>query len=280
MSAEPPKRGKRVHEHRPHVQSLRRSAPRMRFASGLHERRRLGQFVQEEHAGTTAGQEGRRAPDRGLAVEPGQAAQVDRVEAAVRPQHVRDAGAAGDPVRDLGQQVEDAVQDEQVGLPHDRGGRPGPEVARRDRLTNRVPDVPGGGTVEYVNPAEHVYLHDPIAREEGGTPAIIEAIRAGLVFGLKQVVGVDLIRAKEEEFLRRAVRAWTAEPAIQMLAAICTTTSSYRCSMTCSGSRHAAAAPAPARTATNFWASTSTDHTHSNAKSPKAARASSPAGCE
>jgi selenocysteine lyase/cysteine desulfurase len=94
---------------------------------------------------------------------------------------------------------------------------PGVLVVRRELLRNRVPDVPGGGTVEYVNPAEHVYLRDPVAREEGGTPAIVEAIRAGLVLQLKQAVGVEVIRAKEDEFLRRAVGAWAAEPAIEVL---------------------------------------------------------------
>ena len=37
-------------------------------------------------------------------------------------------------------------------------------------LRNRVPTVPGGGTVAYVNPTEHRYLDDPVHREEGGTP--------------------------------------------------------------------------------------------------------------
>ena len=55
---------------------------------------------------------------------------------------------------------------------------------------NRVPDVPGGGTVAYVNDDDHAYLADPEHREEGGTPAIIESIRAGLVFQLKSAVGV------------------------------------------------------------------------------------------
>ena len=96
-------------------------------------------------------------------------------------------------------------------------GTPGVLVVRRDLLRNRVPDVPGGGTVEYVNPTEHHYLTDPVAREEGGTPAIIEAIRAGLVFGLKQAVGVDVIRTHEERFLRRAAEAWGDEPAIEVL---------------------------------------------------------------
>src|SRR3954465_13547718 len=94
---------------------------------------------------------------------------------------------------------------------------PGVLVVRRALLTNRVPDVPGGGTVEYVNSSEHRYLPDVVAREEGGTPAIIEAKRAGLVFGLKQAVGVDGIRANEDRFLQRAVAPWSAEPAIEVL---------------------------------------------------------------
>jgi selenocysteine lyase/cysteine desulfurase len=94
---------------------------------------------------------------------------------------------------------------------------PGVLAVRRDLLTNRVPDVPGGGTVAYVNPSEHRYLEDPVAREEGGTPAIVEAIRAGLVFGLKEAVGVETIRSLEEHFLRRAITAWESEPALEVL---------------------------------------------------------------
>ncbi len=94
---------------------------------------------------------------------------------------------------------------------------PGVLVVRRELLRNRVPDVPGGGTVVFVNPTEHRYLDDPTQREEGGTPAIVESIRAGLVFQLKQCVGVGVIRAHEDQFLRRAVAAWLAEPAIEIL---------------------------------------------------------------
>ena len=94
---------------------------------------------------------------------------------------------------------------------------PGVLVARRELLRNRVPDVPGGGTVAYVNPSEHRYLDDPAQREEGGTPAIVEAIRAGLVFQLKQAVTVDVIRSHEEDFLRRSIGAWLQEPSIEIL---------------------------------------------------------------
>jgi selenocysteine lyase/cysteine desulfurase len=96
-------------------------------------------------------------------------------------------------------------------------GTPGVLVVRRSLLRNRVPDVPGGGTVAYVNPSEHRYLDDPTQREEGGTPAIIESIRAGLVFQLKQAVGVDIIREHEAYYLQRAVSAWAQEPTIEIL---------------------------------------------------------------
>lgn len=94
---------------------------------------------------------------------------------------------------------------------------PGVLVVRRELLTNRVPVMPGGGTVAYVNPTDHRYLDDPVHREEGGTPAIVESIRAGLVFGLKAAVGVDVIRAHEDRFLSRAIEAWANEPAIEIL---------------------------------------------------------------
>lgn len=96
-------------------------------------------------------------------------------------------------------------------------GTPGVLAVRRDLVANRVPTVPGGGTVAYVNPLEHVYLDDPIAREEGGTPDIVGSIRAGLVFQLKQAVGVPLIKSLEAALLQRAVEAWSTEPAIEIL---------------------------------------------------------------
>lgn len=94
---------------------------------------------------------------------------------------------------------------------------PGVLVVRRELLANRVPDVPGGGTVAYVSADDHHYLDDPVHREEGGTPAIIESIRAGLVFQLKETVGVETIEAHEGRLLARAVAAWDQEPCIEIL---------------------------------------------------------------
>ncbi len=94
---------------------------------------------------------------------------------------------------------------------------PGVLVVRRDLVRNRVPTAPGGGTVAFVDPIGHRYLDDPAAREEGGTPAIVESIRAGLVFAVKQAVGTDLIQAREQRLWRRALHRWQANPQLEIL---------------------------------------------------------------
>ncbi len=94
---------------------------------------------------------------------------------------------------------------------------PGVLVVRRVLVRNSVPTVPGGGTVAFVDPVGHRYLDDPVAREEGGTPAIVESIRAGLVFGLKQAIGTGLIAAREEQLWRSVLHRWAANPQIEIL---------------------------------------------------------------
>ncbi len=87
-------------------------------------------------------------------------------------------------------------------------GTPGVLVAKKSLFQNTVPTVPAGGTVAYVSASEQRFLEDPVHREEGGTPAIIESIRAGLVFQLKEAVGVETIREREHHFVRRAIERW------------------------------------------------------------------------
>jgi len=96
-------------------------------------------------------------------------------------------------------------------------GTPGLLVARQSLFTNRVPDVPGGGTVAYVNTMDHDYLLDIEHREEGGTPDIIGAIRAGLVFQLKDAMGTERIRELEEHWVRRAINTWEQNPKLYIL---------------------------------------------------------------
>ncbi len=96
-------------------------------------------------------------------------------------------------------------------------GTPGVLVVKRKIMTNSVPSVPGGGTVSYVSEVGHSYIEDPSHREEGGTPAIIESIRAGLVFRLKNAVGEKAIEALERSFVERAIASWSANQNLQIL---------------------------------------------------------------
>ncbi|MEX1178565.1 MAG: aminotransferase class V-fold PLP-dependent enzyme, partial [Nitriliruptor sp.] len=96
-------------------------------------------------------------------------------------------------------------------------GTPGLLVARRTLFTNRVPGVPGGGTVAYVNAVEHRYHERIELREEGGTPDIIGSVRAGLAFAVKDAVGTELIAARERALVRFAVGAFEEEANLEVL---------------------------------------------------------------
>ncbi|WP_426417390.1 aminotransferase class V-fold PLP-dependent enzyme [Aestuariirhabdus sp. LZHN29] len=96
-------------------------------------------------------------------------------------------------------------------------GTPGVLVVNKKLLSNRVPSVPGGGTVSWVSPASHCYLQASERREEGGTPAIVESIRAGLVFQLKDAVGATTIEKMEHKWIRGALARWESSPQIKVL---------------------------------------------------------------
>src|ERR1035437_664034 len=96
-------------------------------------------------------------------------------------------------------------------------GTPGVLAVRRQVVINEIPSEPGGGTVAYVSDEGHRYLNDPIQREEGGTPDILGSIRAGLVFQLRQAVGVSQIEKIEEDLIRTALAAFCSNPNIYVL---------------------------------------------------------------
>ncbi|MFK7929428.1 MAG: aminotransferase class V-fold PLP-dependent enzyme [Myxococcota bacterium] len=96
-------------------------------------------------------------------------------------------------------------------------GTPGLLIAKRHLFTNRVPAVPGGGTVNYVNEDTHSYIDDPEHREEGGTPDILGSIRCGLVFQLKESVGHSEIQRRERDFTQRAIDSWGSSPNLSIL---------------------------------------------------------------
>lgn len=82
-----------------------------------------------------------------------------------------------------------------------------------------VPDNPGGGTVDWTNPwGNYKYVDDIEAREDGGTPGFLEAIKAALAIELKENMGVANIRAREKEMLSIAFPELRQIPGIKILA--------------------------------------------------------------
>ncbi|ALO45973.1 aminotransferase class V-fold PLP-dependent enzyme [Pseudohongiella spirulinae] len=96
-------------------------------------------------------------------------------------------------------------------------GTPGVLVAKSKWFRNAVPVVPGGGTVSFVTPEKHVYISDIERREEAGTPAIIESIRAGLVVSLQKQVGIDVIESRERDMARYVMQRLQSIPDVQVL---------------------------------------------------------------
>ena len=69
---------------------------------------------------------------------------------------------------------------------------------------NRVPDCPGGGTVEWTNPwGGHQYVDDIEQREDGGTPAFLQTIKVALAVRLKEEMGVKNMLDREHEMLEQ-----------------------------------------------------------------------------
>lgn len=96
-------------------------------------------------------------------------------------------------------------------------GTPGILVVKKAIITNQKPSHIGGGTVSFVTPQDHTFLPIGERREEGGTPAIIESIRAGLVFQLKEAVGDHIIEAKEQQLVNMIHQHWALNPNIERL---------------------------------------------------------------
>lgn len=79
------------------------------------------------------------------------------------------------------------------------------------------PSIAGGGTVDYVGPHDHDFIHDVEARENAGTPGILQTLRAAMVFEVKEAIGVNTIEAREQEMTCRAFERWSSHPRIEIL---------------------------------------------------------------
>jgi selenocysteine lyase/cysteine desulfurase len=98
-------------------------------------------------------------------------------------------------------------------------GTPGILLFNKRLYRHEAPDHPGGGTLLYTNPwRTREYLQDIEQREDGGTPPILQAIKASLAIRLKERMGITEIRARESELTGALLRGLTGIPGIQVLA--------------------------------------------------------------
>lgn len=105
--------------------------------------------------------------------------------------------------------------------PHKFLGGPGASgvlVFNKILYNSKSPDHPGGGTVAWTNPwGEYQYLKDIEAREDGGTPGFIQAIRTALAIQLKEKMGVENILNREKEILDKLFDGFDKIPKLKIL---------------------------------------------------------------
>ena len=123
---------------------------------------------------------------------------------------------------DMHPEVEEEYLDAIFFSPHKFLGGPGTSgvlVFNKKLYKNVVPDNPGGGTVSYTNPwGQHDYFDDVETREDGGTPGFLQAIKIALSIQLKDKMGVENIKKREDEINEIFFKTLENLPEVKILA--------------------------------------------------------------
>jgi selenocysteine lyase/cysteine desulfurase len=105
--------------------------------------------------------------------------------------------------------------------PHKFLGGPGSSgvLVFNERIYHRdlPPSMSAGGTVDYVGPQDQDFIPRIEEREKAGTPGVLQTLKAGLVFEIKDRVGVDVIEKREHELTSRALASWGDSDNIEIL---------------------------------------------------------------
>ena len=98
-------------------------------------------------------------------------------------------------------------------------GGPGVLIFSKDLYNAKVPDHPGGGTVEWTDPwGGHKYFDDIELREDGGTPGFLQTMRAAMAIKLKEELDTELIHKREVELVRAAFEGFEKIKGLHVLA--------------------------------------------------------------
>ena len=105
--------------------------------------------------------------------------------------------------------------------PHKFLGGPGSSgvLVFNERIYHRdlPPSMSAGGTVDYVGLSGQDYISKIEEREKAGTPGVLQTLKAGLVFQIKDRIGVDTISEREHAFTKRAMKSWSENENIEIL---------------------------------------------------------------
>jgi selenocysteine lyase/cysteine desulfurase len=132
--------------------------------------------------------------------------------------------AASAPYMDINMHPDDPMEslDAVFFSPHKFLGGPGSSgvlIFNTELYKAHSPDQPGGGTVDWTNAwGEYKYIDDIEAREDGGTPGFLQAMRTALSIELKNHMGIQNIRKREEQLVALAFAELEKVPGIRILA--------------------------------------------------------------
>ncbi len=105
--------------------------------------------------------------------------------------------------------------------PHKFLGGPGSSgvLVFNERIYDRElpPSVSAGGTVDYVGMTDQDFISRIEEREKAGTPGVLQTLKAGLVFQIKDAVGADVIHEREHVYARSALQSWGENDNIEIL---------------------------------------------------------------
>jgi selenocysteine lyase/cysteine desulfurase len=106
--------------------------------------------------------------------------------------------------------------------PHKFLGGPGSAgvlVFNKQLYRNEIPDSPGGGTVKWTNRwGGYSYITDIEVKEDGGTPGFLQGIKAALAIILKENMGTEKIRQREEEMIKQTFNSLKNVQGLHILA--------------------------------------------------------------
>ena len=132
--------------------------------------------------------------------------------------------AASAPYVDINMHPQDPLEklDAILFSPHKFLGGPGTSgvlIFDSNLYKRKVPDQPGGGTVDWTNPwGHHKFVSNIEAREDGGTPGFLQTIRTALCLQLKNEMGTENIKKREQQLVKRTFEALKNIPYLQILA--------------------------------------------------------------